>query len=53
MLKVGGGESEENWPKLGQRGITWTRKGKNWEGSLTLPLLTGMAGYAAANRPYT
>ena len=42
-------KNQEKKKKLGKR-KNWGRKGKNWEGSFTLPFLTDRAGYATAHK---
>ena len=41
----------KNLPKIGGKEEKSGRKGKNWEGSFTLPLLTDRAGYATDCKP--
>ena len=48
------GQRKENWEKLRknqEKEEKSKRKGQNWEGSFTLPLLTNRAGYATGTQP--
>ena len=48
MLPLTVKKLSKNWEKEGENQEKLGRKGKNQEGSFTLPLLTDRAGYATA-----